>query len=98
MPTKKLRFQHETNADIVKQIYEYDESMKIRDMLYDFLDKTNSIKTLKPEKIFFLFGANILNSNEPNYLDMEIKEVFKHKNNALVKVFDPGKVVGGYKS
>ena len=81
MPTKQLRFQHETNADIVKQIYEYDESMKIRDMLYDFLRKTNSIMTLEPEKIFFMFGAKILNSKEANCLDKDIKEVFKHKKN-----------------
>lgn len=93
MPKKGVKFQHNNNAEIGNKIYEYDNSCTIRDMLIDFLQKTNSKITLDPGQITFMFGG-ILNRNE-EILNRTVGEIFKNRNNVTVKVIDTANIVGG---
>ena len=93
MSKKGVKFQHNKNGDIEKKIYEYDNSCTIRDMLTDFLQKTNSKITLDPGQITFMFGG-ILNRND-EILNRTVGEIFKNRNNVTVKVIDTENIVGG---
>ena len=90
---KSIRFRHDKDADIEKKIYQYDLSWTIEQMLYDFLQKTNSKKTLDTDKICFVYGG-ILNTEK--FLNKTVEQVFKSRNNVAVLVKDTADVVGGY--
>ena len=87
-----LKFHHDKDADIALKTYQYDTSMKIKDMLYDFLRQTNSKMTLDTNQISFMYGG--LLNNDKN-LEKTVGEIFKKKNNQNIKIFDTGDVIGG---
>ena len=88
-----LRFSHDTKNEIQNNKYFFDASITIREMLKDFLKQTNSIVTLDPGKIMFMFGTKILNKDK--VLDMKVGKVFNSQNNKLIKIIDNEKIVGG---
>ena len=90
----QIKFTHNISPLIQKKVYFYQESWTIKQMLEDFLNQTNSKKTLKPNEISFIIGSNILNT-EKN-LEKTLKEVFK--NNKMIKpikIIDSNNVIGG---
>ena len=88
-----LRFSHDTKNEIQDNKYLFDTSITIREMLNDFLKQTNSIITLDPVKITFMFGPKLLNTDK--VLDMKVGKVFNSQNNKLIKIIDNEKIVGG---
>ena len=90
--TKTILFSHNERSDIQKKPFEFDETLTIKEMLLDFLKKTNSKMILDMNKISFMLGAKILNQNI--YLNKALKEVFRD-NNKPIKIIDAEGIVGG---
>ena len=89
----KIRIKFDTDIEeINKQIFEFDPSDKIRDVLNAFLQKTKSINELSLEKIQFIYKGKILNS--PQFLEKNAKEVFRFQNHKI-KVWDANNIIGG---
>ena len=82
-----------TDEEINKQSFEYNSSMIVRDMLNDFLLKTNSKKTLSTNEIAFMFGTKIINNK--NFIDQPLSSIFKSKKNVAINVRDMNDVIGG---
>ena len=70
-----MRFVDEYNPEIRRYIFEYEDICTIKEMLEDFLRKTNSKKTLAPSDICFVYNSTILNTEK--YINKRLKEVFK---------------------
>ena len=77
-----------------KVIMNFPETTKIEDALIQFLRKTNSIVSLSPEKISFLFNSKIINL--PNYLNKTLSQIFRPRTkNIKVKVISYRNILGG---
>ena len=88
-----IKFKREGEDPSSLKIYDYDESITIRDMLTDFLRKTNSVNTLDPTKITFM-SKTILN-NRKEILDKPLGKHFKNLLNVMITIIDNGGIVGG---
>ena len=69
--------------DMNEKVISFPASTLIRDALIEYLKETNSRIDISPEKIFFLFNAKVLNSEQ--YLNKTLEEV-KIKNNSKINV------------
>ena len=83
--------------DINKQCFEYDGNLTIKEMLLDFLSKTNSRLTLDINEINFINRGNMLNSKDR--LSKNISKIFRMKMN-IIKVVEASqnkeKIIGYY--
>ena len=60
-------------------------------MFNKFLNEYTQLTSIDIDKIFFIYNNKIL--NKPQYLDMPLKKIFGMKNNSIVNVIIPGKVL-----
>ena len=65
--------------------------MTLREMFNKFLIKYTPIRSIDIDKIFFIYNSKLL--NKPCYLDMALKNIFGMKNNSIVQVIIPEKLV-----
>ena len=91
MPTVSIKFDTDQES-INKQLFTFDSNITIKEMLNDFLKKTNSKIELQSEDIQFIYKGKILNT--PNYLNRFVGDIFK-LNNHKVKVWDSKNIIGG---
>ena len=90
MDKYKLNF----NFDDQTKCMEFPKDTKVRNALIEFFKSTNSKIVLEPEKISFIYKANILNI--PKNLDKSLEQIFKRNpKNCIIKVMDTGSVIGG---
>ena len=84
--------------DINKQCYEYDGNLTIKEMLLDFLSKTNSRLTLDINEINFINRGNILNRKDR--LSKNISKIFGMKVVDTIRVVETsqneGKIIRYY--
>ena len=80
------------NCNNEEKTFEYDNSLKIEDMLKDFLKKTHSKLILETEKIIFLCKAKIINRNP--FLTKTLGQMFKDNNMVKVKVMEKEPIIG----
>ena len=73
--------------DINKELFDYDGNLTIKEMLLDFLSKTNSKLTLKINEIYFMYYSKIINSDE-NKLSKTISILFKNKRINKIRVWE----------
>ena len=73
MATIQLKFKT-IYEDINSRIFFYDTSLTIKEMLLDFLDKTNSKKILNPDDISFLFKSIIINKKDS--INKKVGDIF----------------------
>ena len=72
----------------------FDRNRTIEDLLNQFLDETNSIRTLDPSKIYFMYNSHII--NQPIKLSKAIKDIFKGATREFkITVTDTEGVIGG---
>ena len=91
MTTISIKF--ETGiSEIDKILFSFERYMIIRDMLFIFLNRTRSIKTLDFNQIQFLYKSKVLNS--PQYINKCVKDIFRN-NNQRVRVMDITNILGG---
>jgi len=86
-----ILFTHNERPDIKNMLFEFDKTLTIKEMLLDFLKKTNSKMILDVKKTYFMHKSKIL--NQENYLNKILKEEFK-KDNDLVQITDCDNIVG----
>ena len=60
-------------------------------MYNKFLMEYTPLRSLDIDKIFFIYKSKII--NKPYYLDKALKNIFGMKNNSIVKVIIPGKML-----
>ncbi len=73
----------------------YDRNQTVESLLNEFLTQTNSVKTLDPSKIYFMYNSHIV--NEKKKLTKKISEVFKGAAYEFkINVTDTEGVIGGY--
>ena len=87
-----LSFTHNERPEIQKKTFEFDETCTIKEMLIDFLRKTNSKIILDMAQISFMYGVKIL--NQEKFFNKKIKELFKVENKPI-KIIDANGIVGG---
>ena len=74
----------------------YDRNQKVENLLNEFLTQTNSLKTLDPSKIYFMYNSHIVNDQKK--LQKKISEVFKGPTYEFkITVTDTEGVIGGCK-
>ena len=67
------------------------KNISVKEMLSQFISKSNSINTYEPYKVYFLFNSIILNNSM--YLKKCLKDM-KLKNNSIIKVITTGHIIG----
>ena len=73
----------------------YDRNQTVESLLNEFLTQTNSVKTLDPSKIYFMYNSHI--DNEKKKLTKKISEVFKGAAYEFkINVTDTEGVIGGF--
>ena len=82
MPKINILFIYNEGFGIQEKLFEYEDICTIKEMLEDFLRKTNSKKTLAPSDICFIYNAKILNNER--FLNKRLKEVFKESLNRII--------------
>ena len=90
---KKKYIRFVTNdMNINNRIFEYNITCRIKDMLYDFLRRTNSQPIIDQEQISFVYKAKILNKQD--ILNKTIGEVFRNGgNNIIIHVWDSNNII-----
>ena len=90
----KVRVKFDTEVESINsKLFEFEPSLKIRDMLKIFLSKTQSRNELSLSLIEFVYNGKILNS--PLFLDKYLKDIFRFNNNINVRVMESEKIIGG---
>ena len=92
MSKVEIKFEKDLE-NINKKLFEFEPSLKIRDMLKIFLSKTQSRNELNLSLIHFVYKGKVLNS--PLFLDKYIKDVFRFNNNNKVRVLGTKNIIGG---
>lgn len=70
----------------------------VRELLVNFLQRTNSVQTLDKNKIFFTFNLTVLNRDE-TLLNKCLKDVITTKHSQVkIIVKDRGRIIGGIKN
>ena len=90
---RKIFCKFYSDDDSIDNNFEYEENTTVRNMLIDFLLKTNSKMEYSIEEITFMFNSTLINNAK--YLDKPIKDVFKRSNNPKIKVIDSNNIIGG---
>lgn len=72
--------------------FSFKKTSTIKEMLEDFLKRTNSVVTLERNKIIFSFRNKVLNSKP--YENQMIQNIFG-RGNVTVKIIDKNKIIGG---
>ena len=78
-------------GDFDEHLLMFNAEATIRELLNKFLIEYTPLRSLDINKIFFIYNSKIV--NKPYYLDMSIKNIFGMKNNSIVKVIIPGKML-----
>ena len=77
------------------KIINYNRNNTIESLLNEFLSQTNSIRTLDPSKIYFMYNSHILNQQKK--IKKPIKDVFRGATHEFkITVTDTEGVIGGY--
>ena len=80
------------DMNIYNRIFEYNITCRIKDMLYDFLRRTNSQPIIDQEHISFLYKGKILNKQD--ILNKTVGEVFRNEgNNFRIRVLDSNNII-----
>lgn len=82
-----------SDDETINSNFEFDSNLTTRNMLVEFLRKTNSVLNYNIEDITFMYNSTLINNQK--YLDRPIKEIFKRNNNPKIKVIDSNNIVGG---
>ena len=85
----KITFNYRKNENFT---FEFNKKMTVREMLNNFLDKTNSVKTLDLKKLMFFHGTILLNS--PKFIDKSIENIFG-RGKIIIQIKDRGNYIGG---
>ena len=89
----KISIKFDTNLEkINKQLFVFEPSLTIREMLNIFLRDTESKSELSLDQIQFVFKGKILNS--PQFFDLHLRDIFRFSNHK-VKVWDSKNIIGG---
>ena len=90
----KISIKFDTNLEnINKQLFVFDPSLTVKEMLQIFLKDTQSKSELNLDQIQFVFKGKILNS--PQFLDKHLRDIFRFSNHKI-KVWDSKNIIGGY--
>ena len=84
-------FQDERYPNSTNKCLTFSNSTIIKDVLIKYLNETNSIIDLSPDKIFFISGARLLNSEK--YLNKTLSDL-NIRNNYMFHVGNTNKVIG----
>lgn len=94
MPEKEFVFIINTD----RERFTFDLDRTVRELLFNFLQRTNSIQTLDSKKIFFSYGQSLLNQTE-TLLNKCLKDVFPLRSSHIkIYVKDRAKIIGGIKN
>ena len=87
-----MRFFVEYNPEISRECYDYENTCTIKEMLEDFLRKTDSKMTLAPSDICFIYNAKILNNER--FLNKRLHEVFKYHKVNIIRFSETKQIMG----
>ena len=78
-------------GDFDEHLLMFNVEMTLREMSNKFVIEFTQLRSIDIDKIFFIYNSKIL--NKQYYLDKPLKNIFGMKNNSIVKVIIPEKVV-----
>ena len=81
----KFEFYDDTIDNVQFIFFEFESTLKVRDMINMFLNKNKSEKKIKT--MMFLYKGKNLNCSK--FLDKNIKDIFNSYFTNIVKVYEP---------
>ena len=78
-------------GDFDEHLLMFNVEMTLREMSNKFVIEFTQLRSIDIDKIFFIYNSKIL--NKQYYLDKPLKNIFGMKNNSIVQVIIPEKLV-----